>query len=138
MYINCVAIYLAVLLIVSFFKQIKKILFLLMIVLTGLAVILDNFWGVDIYEYQYNSPSQTTTLVIEESAFLLGSTVTAYEKKNGIFKKKIPEVIFNIDDGFTPFKHGMFRLNWISDKEVDITYYTNLGDRWKSEKVVFK
>lgn len=91
-------------------------------------------------EYRYftfKSPDKDNTLVIEEKTFLLSGWCDVYEKRYGIFIKKIDGVI-STDDGFRPFSNNLYTLQWKDEDTAVINYSFGSGDVWKTEVIRFK
>lgn len=69
------------------------------------------------------SPQKTNTLVITENQKLAAATyTTVYERKLLIFKKKISEEDIGTGDASMPFHSNNYKINWLSESEVEIYY----------------
>jgi hypothetical protein len=94
---------------------------------------------IDYTEYHFVSPNNSNTLIIREGAFLLGADIRVYEKKYLMFRKEFENSPYiSTDDGYEPFKAGKYSLDWTSENEVTLNYYTNLGKgSWETIHITF-
>lgn len=123
------------------FKKRKVIMIigcLILIVLIGvnsLALMLDS----DNKEFEFKSPNNTNTLIVEECSFLLGGWSNFYQEKYNIFKKPlINQDGITTDDGYRPFSENDYSIYWISDDKVKIEYGYGSNNIRKEVTIIIK
>lgn len=90
----------------------------------------------DISYFKFKSPNKDHTLVVEEQSFLLAGYSKFYERKYLIFIKKLDQSI-STDDGYKPFSSNDYKLEWIGNNSVKITYgFGSMGIK-KNETIKF-
>ncbi len=73
--------------------------------------------------FDFQSPNQKNTLLIEECSFLLGGWSNVYQEKFFIFKKELNgQGWISTDDGYQPFSRNDYSIIWIDDNHVEIVY----------------
>ena len=93
--------------------------------LAGICIVLLMFVFLLVHSdkdyFYFESPNKSNTLVVEEASFLLSGWCNLYERKAGIFIKKLEGQILT-DDGFGPFSSNRYELTWIDNDTVEISY----------------
>ncbi len=114
-------------------KSLLKIIYNVAVIIMIPIIILIYVGIYSGYKYfDFKSPNKSNTLVIEEKTFLLSGFSDFYEKKYGIFIKQIDSGI-STDDGFRPFSNESYKLQWINEETVKISYAFGNGEVWKSK-----
>ncbi len=119
-------IFLSIYLFLMLSKKWKKAL---IVFATGLILLIYTFFyqlsQSDSKYFYFNSPNGVNTLVVEENSWLLAGWSDFYIKKNLLFVKVIDNKI-TTDDGYRPFTNGDYKLSWINEDKIKITY--GVGD----------
>lgn len=95
------------------------------------------FFASECEYFEFLSPEKTHILVVEEKAFLFDGRSNFYEKKFGIFIKKLNCEI-TTDDGFRPFSNEAYEIEWIDENIVNVRYDFGNEGVWKNEIIKFE
>ena len=78
-----------------------------------------GYWEANKAYFEFTSPNNKT-IIIEECSWLLGGWSNVYQKARSNILIDLKANILT-DDGFTPFSHNAFRIEWTSNSVI-ITY----------------
>ncbi len=105
---------------------IRRVWLIVLTTIAGILVLLlISFFGfidsTDSKYFYFNSPDNSTTLIVEENTWLFSGWSDFYVKDNVIFIKKINAKILT-DNGHRPFTNKDYILTWIDNNTVELTY----------------
>ncbi len=114
------------------------LLYIIMIILLFINFFIYIFTAESANTY-IQSPQKTNILVISERQMLAAATyTTVYERKLLIFKKKISDEDIGTGDASMPFHNNNYKINWLSENEVEIyyPYRSNVHEsKWRYVKI---
>jgi hypothetical protein len=116
-----IAIVIGIKLVIRIKNSILNVIYYILVILFILGSIFGSLFSVPSSNTYITSPNKTHTMIVSEHQMLAAATyIYIYEKKNFLFKEKLP-IELSTGDASLPFKGENYRVEWKSEDEFTLS-----------------